>query len=36
MAAPYVAAEITNGRAILQGNFTEQEATAIAEGIVGK
>lgn len=34
-AAPRIAAPITGGRAILQGNFTEEEARAIAAGIVG-
>jgi len=34
-AAPRIAAPITGGRAILQGNFTAEEARAIAGGIVG-
>jgi preprotein translocase subunit SecD len=34
-AAPRIAAPITGGRAILQGNFTEEEAIAIAAGITG-
>lgn len=34
-AAPRIAAPITGGRAILQGNFTAEEARAIAAGIVG-
>jgi preprotein translocase subunit SecD len=35
-AVPRIAAPITGGRAILQGNFTEEEAQAIAAGIVGE
>lgn len=35
-AAPRIAAEIDGGRALILGDFTEAEATAVAAGIVGK
>lgn len=34
VAAPRIMEEITGGRAIINGNFTEEEATSIAEGIM--
>ena len=36
MSAPKIMAEITGGRAIINGNFTEAEAGALAKGIMMK
>ena len=36
MSAPKIMAEITGGRAIINGNFTEEEAGALAKGIMMK
>ena len=33
LSAPVIAAEITGGRALIQGNLTEKEARAVAEGL---
>jgi preprotein translocase subunit SecD len=35
-AVPKIAAEITGGRAMIFGNFTEEEAEAVAKGIMTK
>ena len=36
MSAPKIMAEITGGRAMIHGNFTEAEAGALAKGIMMK
>jgi len=33
LSAPFIAAEITGGRALIQGNLTEKEARAVAGGL---
>lgn len=35
-AVPKIIDEITGGRAIINGNFTEEEAGSVAEGIMMK
>lgn len=35
-AIPKIMAEITGGRAVIQGNFTEEEARLVAEGITAQ